>query len=70
MLDWSWPKSQGLGFRGGCEGSGTHWGNIRIIMENQMEKKMEHEKETGSIGFKGGILGYYSQNRKPCIENI
>ena len=28
-------------------------------MENQMEKKMENEMETGIIGFIGCILGLY-----------
>ena len=26
-------------------------------MENQLEKNMEHEMETGSIGFKRGYIG-------------
>ena len=30
---------------------GTHWGTFRApILENQMEKKMENEMETGIIG--------------------
>ena len=33
---------------------------VPLITENQMEKKMENEMETGgSLGFKGFKLGYY-----------
>ena len=33
--------------------------NIGVIMENQMEKNMENEMETGIIGFIGCMLGLY-----------
>ena len=48
---WGFPKIRGLGFR--VWGFGV-WGlGFRVyyptIMENQMEKKMENEMETGII---------------------
>ena len=38
-------KNSGLGFRGGFQKLGYY----PPIMENQMEKKMENEMETGGI---------------------
>ena len=44
-------------------------GNISDIMENQAEKKMEHEMETGTIGFIGAVLGILSVTRAPAPQS-